>query len=377
MDSLTQAALGATVGHAILGAKVGSKIGRLAPVWGAALGTLPDLDVLIPYGGVVEDFTYHRGFSHSLLVQALVTPLLVWLAIKIHPQTHEHKLRWGAAILAIFWTHSLLDAFTVYGTQLLWPITEYPFGISSLFIIDLAYTLPLLIGLGIAAYVGWNSRKARIASVCALVISSSYLAWSLVAKSTMKSILQETLVQQNMNVYAVLTTPMPLNTLLWRVVAINDQDYYVAHVAVWDSPESVDFRAYPKGEELLSDIADQWNVQRLQWFTKGFYRAELVNNEVVMTDLRMGLEDSYVFNFAVGKQVKRSADSDSTDRSENKESSENGNVSIEPMVARRTETLRDMSRLPLLWDRFFDNEVSLHPEPIISARSAPEVSESE
>ena len=41
MDSLTQVALGSAVGYAVLG----NKIGRKAVFWGAALGTLPDLDV--------------------------------------------------------------------------------------------------------------------------------------------------------------------------------------------------------------------------------------------------------------------------------------------------------------------------------------------
>ena len=42
MDSLTQIVLGAAVGEAVLGKKVGNK----AMMWGAIAGTIPDLDVL-------------------------------------------------------------------------------------------------------------------------------------------------------------------------------------------------------------------------------------------------------------------------------------------------------------------------------------------
>lgn len=339
MDSLTQVALGAAVGHTMMG----RKIGKLAPIWGAALGTLPDLDVFISFGGVVEDFTYHRSFSHSLIVQLLLVPLLTWLALKLHPSTREHKTRWALTILAILWTHSLLDTFTVYGTQLLWPLSEYPFGLSSVFIIDPAYTLPLLIGLGFAAYFGWQSPRARSASMAALLVSSAYLSWSLVAKSTMKDTIAKSLVEQKLNVYAVLTTPMPLNTLIWRIVALGEDEYYVAHVAVWEDAESVEYRRYPKGEELISSIHDQWNVQRLQWFTKGFYRVTARDNKVVMTDLRMGLEGSYVFNFAVGE-------------TQTLESNQ-----VLPVLASRVEDARDLSRVPLLWRRFFDPSISLHP----------------
>lgn len=46
MDSLTQIALDAAVGETVLG----QRVGRKAALWGAILGTLPDLDVLIPFG---------------------------------------------------------------------------------------------------------------------------------------------------------------------------------------------------------------------------------------------------------------------------------------------------------------------------------------
>ena len=66
MDSLTQLTLVAACGEAVLG----KQVGRKALVWGAVLGTLPDLDVFIPLGGPVNDFVYHRSFSHSLLLLA-------------------------------------------------------------------------------------------------------------------------------------------------------------------------------------------------------------------------------------------------------------------------------------------------------------------
>ena len=75
MDSLTQAALGGVVTYAVLG----SKLGKRAAVYGMALGTLPDLDILIDYGSPIENMTHHRGFSHSFLIQAVISPILGWL----------------------------------------------------------------------------------------------------------------------------------------------------------------------------------------------------------------------------------------------------------------------------------------------------------
>jgi inner membrane protein len=120
MDSLTQAVLGGAVGYAVLG----NKVGRKAAIYGAILGTLPDLDVFLPYAGEVEAFTYHRGFSHSLLVHLLISPLIVWLITICHRGATQYKKHWFWMIFLCLSTHDILDSFTVYGTQLLWPITE-------------------------------------------------------------------------------------------------------------------------------------------------------------------------------------------------------------------------------------------------------------
>ena len=48
-----------------------------------------DLDVLLPLDGPVEDFVDHRGFSHSLFLLALVSPLVAWLITRIHVDSRE------------------------------------------------------------------------------------------------------------------------------------------------------------------------------------------------------------------------------------------------------------------------------------------------
>ncbi len=141
MDSITQIALGASVSEAVMQ----NKVGRKAALWGAICGTLPDLDVFIPMGNAVKDFTYHRAESHAFFYMALAAPLFVWLITKIHPSTKEYKVRWLLAVFLSFITHALLDSFTVYGTQFLLPFSDFPVGWSTIFVIDPLYTIPLLI----------------------------------------------------------------------------------------------------------------------------------------------------------------------------------------------------------------------------------------
>ena len=64
MDSLTQIVLGAAVGEAVAGRKMGAK----AALWGAIAGTIPDLDVFFTaFYHPIEGALVHRGFSHSIL----------------------------------------------------------------------------------------------------------------------------------------------------------------------------------------------------------------------------------------------------------------------------------------------------------------------
>lgn len=115
MDSITQALLGASV----QGAMLGRWQGRKALAYGAVLGTLPDLDVVIDYGDAVANMTYHRGFSHSLFVLSIVAVLLTWLIRRFRPDERYSGTRLFLTIWLVLVTHVLLDAFTSYGTQLL------------------------------------------------------------------------------------------------------------------------------------------------------------------------------------------------------------------------------------------------------------------
>ena len=298
MDSITQIALGAAVGEATLG----QRIGRRAMLWGAICGTLPDLDVLVPLGGVVEDFTYHRSWSHSLLVMAVLTPVLVWLILKVHPQTRPYRWRWYALVYLVFATHALLDSFTVYGTQIFWPLPRAPESWSTVFIIDPAYTVPLLIGV-IGASIFTRRRPSWAAGVNAagLVLSTLYLGWTVAAKWHVEDQVRASLARQNVQYERLLTTPAPFNTLLWRVVAVDRDGYYEGFYSIVADEGDVALTRYASATELLEPLASSWPVQRLRWFTHGFYAVARLGDAVVMTDLRMGVEPDYIFRFVVGK----------------------------------------------------------------------------
>jgi len=141
MDSITQAALGASVAYAVAGKSLGSR----ALIYGAVLGSLPDLDVLVPYEDAVDNFTYHRSWSHSFVTLSVFSIVLFALSKQWWERQGVNALRAFLLLWLVLVTHPLLDSFTVYGTQIWWPISHYPVGWGSIFIIDPVYTIPLLI----------------------------------------------------------------------------------------------------------------------------------------------------------------------------------------------------------------------------------------
>ena len=98
MDSLTQITLGAAVGEAVLGKKIGNR----AMFWGAVAGTIPDLDVLSKF--ILDDMgalAFHRGFMHSLTFAALMSWLLGWFVRRLY-ESNLYKSKIYKSIATLF-----------------------------------------------------------------------------------------------------------------------------------------------------------------------------------------------------------------------------------------------------------------------------------
>jgi inner membrane protein len=336
MDSVTQITLGAAVGEAVLGRKVGNR----AILWGAIAGTLPDLDVFIPLGDAVKDFTYHRAASHSLFVLALLTPLLVWLINRVHTRHRQYTRQWGLMIYLVFATHVLLDSFTAYGTQIFWPFVTTPMTWSTIFIIDPLYTIPLLVGVIAALVMTRHSSRGHRINHVGLLVSSLYLSWTLIAKLVVQNNVEDALDKQNISYQRIFTVPTPFNSLLWRAVVRDEAGYYEGYYSLLDSRNDIRFRYYASDEKLLAGIEQHWPVQRLKWFSKGFYSVSRKQNDIVISDLRMGMEPSYVFSFKVG---------------------EISNPHAVPSTPKRVNQPRDLAFLKHMWTRIWDDTYVLVP----------------
>ena len=294
MDSLTQLALGASIGIALMGRR--TAVWKSA-LWGAGAATVPDLDVLLDHSDAVLNMVLHRGHSHSLLWTSLGGAALGLIAAKLHNEW-PLRWRWCLAMLTAMGTHPLLDALTIYGTQLLQPFTDEAYGVGSMFIIDPLYTLPLIVGIAVAlrrpAYAGlrWNASM--------LALTTAYLGWSLWAQAWATEHVQRSLVIQGLQPQVLLVTAAPLNTLLWRAVAVQGDHYYEGFYALLDGERRVRWVKHPRGNDLLQAHSNHPHVKRMLRFTDGLVSMRLNDGQLWLTDLRMGQEGAYVFDFLLG-----------------------------------------------------------------------------
>lgn len=294
MDSLSQAALGAAVGMAVMGRR--TALWKSA-AWGAVCGTLPDLDALIDYGDPVSNMTFHRAETHALFWLTLAAPPIAALVARLSGEWVMFR-RWWLAVWMVLITHPLLDGMTVYGTQLLLPFTDHPFGLASIFIIDPMYTVPLLVGITVALRRGGERGLAW--NRAGLIASCAYLGWTAAAQGLVRADVERSLAAQGVSARQLLVTPAPFNTLLWRIVAITPDDRYLEGFrSLLDGDRPLRLDPFERGTPPPAPLAERWHLQRMMWFTHGFYKLQPVGDAVVITDLRMGQEPQYVFSFRI------------------------------------------------------------------------------
>lgn len=299
MDSLTQIVLGASVGEAILGKKVGYR----AAIWGAIAGTIPDLDVLAKYlMNPIDSLLVHRGFSHSILFCLLAAPLMGFIVHKIHKNQSATVKDWSWLFFWGFYTHPLLDAFTTWGTQLFWPI-ESRLAFKSIFVIDPVYTLPFLLFLLLAITQKKESPKRHMWNRLGLLVSTSYLLLTFLNKLMLTPVFEAALDKQGIQYTRIETKPMPLQNFLWTANVEADSGYYIGYYSRFDRDKNVRFHYYPHNKHLLEAHQSE-AIAKAIFMTQNWYAVDLKEDTFVIHDLRFGImgdfntgEGEFVFDY--------------------------------------------------------------------------------
>ncbi|MEM9525558.1 MAG: metal-dependent hydrolase, partial [Bacteroidota bacterium] len=290
MDSLTQIVLGAAVGEATLGRKVGNR----AMLWGGLCGTLPDLDVL---ASAVSDpmsaLAYHRAFTHSLAFALLIAPVVglalhrlyggregplkngwIWptlalifflvlmagsylMPIEVYeipkitalitgvfalsfvivgglrglrdfPKKTDNAGWWGWTLLAFLAiaTHPILDCFTAYGTQFWQPFAKTRVAWNTISVADPIYTIPFLLLLIWARTQVQASVWRRRLNRAGLAMSSIYLALTVANYFNVEDVLEDSIAAEGIAAKEHVIGPTILNNVLWSGTVRGEKDIY-------------------------------------------------------------------------------------------------------------------------------------------------------
>ena len=269
MDSITQAALGGLCGEMTLRKQLGWK----AVAWGLFFGTLPDLDIIVyPWLDPMEKLSWHRGLSHSMLMCLVAALVLGWLLAKLHHKkgVTQRQATWFVFITWV--THVAIDCFTSYGTQIYEPFSSYRFALNNMSIIDLSFTLPMLLGLLLVLFFKktslWRTGIGRAAALWLCL----YTTASFTLKYQANAYFEKQLTARGITPTRMMTAPTISNILLWRMLAESDGQYHIAYWSFFDEPgRSCRIDSTPKGHELLEPLEHHPEVQKLIWFAKDWH----------------------------------------------------------------------------------------------------------
>lgn len=285
MDSLTQIVLGAAMGEAVAGRKIGAK----AALWGAIGGTIPDLDVFLRFFyDPLDAALVHRGFSHSLLFALIAGPLLGWISHKLSKEKFTLRmwiLLWFLSIV----THPLLDIFTNYGTQFFWPFSPR-ISFNTVFVIDPLYTVPFMVFLIGALFMKRESKRRRNWNRAGIIYSSLYLLWGVIVKLCILNQAPGYFEKADIHPNSVIVTPMPLTSFYWGIIAEDDSNNYVGYKSLFADFKTNEIETIPKNHGLLNEI--NWKgrsrISQIEYITNGYYSVDQSHDTLFVYDLRFG-----------------------------------------------------------------------------------------
>jgi inner membrane protein len=250
-------------------------------------GRLPDL--LTSFYHPLDAALVHRGFSHSLLFALLAGPALGCLFHRIYKKRYTQKswiLLWTLAIV----THPMLDMFTNYGTQFLWPF-DARITFNTVFVIDPLYTVPFMAMLLVALFMKRDNPKRAKWNRAGIIWSTGYLLWGVVVKLILLSNVSAYFGDDKKNAGNTVVTPMPLTSFYWQIITQDERNYYVGYKSLFAPFKPEDVEIVPKNHALLTPVS--WNdgtdrVRQLKYITNGYYALEQSRDTIRCYDLRFG-----------------------------------------------------------------------------------------
>ena len=272
---------------------------------GAIAKSIPDFDLF--YTGLSDPRAYmceHRAHTHSLFIEALYAIPIAWLLVKLFKEKVSFK-RLLLFMLACLWGHSLLDWCTNFGTQLLLPFTNENYSLNTLAIVDLLFTLPMLVMVLIAIFYKKNEVRRNKLAIASLIYCFAYLGFTFLNKLQAEGIVQESILKNNMPVTSHITNPTMFNNILWYSVGSNDSTLFVGEFSLLHKQNPITWYSYPRNQHLTQQCKSKKDVAILKWFSDPYTIAQANGDTLNMYGVKFGrtnmneseMQKTFVFHY--------------------------------------------------------------------------------
>lgn len=288
MDPITQGLIGATLPQVVARDR---RMLLWAGCFGFLAGLLPDLDVLIRSSSDPLLFLeFHRQFTHSLLfipVGGLICAVVLHLVLGRRKDV-SFKTTWLFCTLG-YGSHGLLDAFTSYGTMLLWPFSSARISLSFVSVIDPLFTLPVMALVILAAM-----RKKRRFAVAALLWACVYLGAGMLQRNAAMEMGETLAASRGHTPMRLDAKPSFANILIWKTIYESDGQFFVDAVRATFAPR-VFFGASVQKLNIERDFPgldpnsqQRRDIARFDWFSDGFLAQDPFNPDRIV-DVRYSM----------------------------------------------------------------------------------------
>jgi len=285
LDSLTHIAIGACLGEAF----AGRRLGKTALAWGIFAHSLPDIDFISSaWLTTVDHLLAHRGITHSLAFVLIATLALTFLAVRIHKKKSMPFFWWITFFATCLTAHILLDMFNAYGIGLLEPFSQKRFSLSIIYVADPFFSIPVGIAMLGLLFLNNQHKARRYCWTIGLSISILYLGYCISNKFYVERKMEVALSKQHLDFKRIYTTPAPLQNWLWFVIAETESGYLVNYFSVFDSRLPVFKNYFPQNDSLSHQVKNQREFEKLTRFSEHFYTLEQRADTLIFNDLRFG-----------------------------------------------------------------------------------------
>lgn len=304
LDSLTHIALGAVIGEAV----AGKRLGKRAMIVGAVAQSIPDIDFLAGlWMDIDNNLLAHRGFTHSILFIVIVSIFCGLVMERWQRARGMRLIMWVTFFFIETSAHLLLDSMNVYGVGMFEPFSYKRISFNVLFVADPLFSVAPGVAAIVLAFLHLRNRARKFWTIAGWTLPVIYLVIAMVIKIHMTGIVDRQLVQQDLPRDRYFVTPTMMNILLWYIVVEDKDGYHIAYRSLFDDgPLTWHFHSQRKS--LLAPIATREDVQNLVTFSNGYYVMKSVEGRPVLSDLRFGQvfgwnnpENPFVFNYDLGR----------------------------------------------------------------------------